>query len=325
MGEGLYIRTLAAFKDYGLWRWVVVCAVGVVTVLQFLGFTLTSEAFGLQSRVLVGSTMTCFGLVVGGKGLLGGGVTSRYLTSSLTSLLIYLALGMTLLWALSKLVDMEYLPALDEKWTAIVALLVAVGVLKLSQAEAKKRRSGGANISLLRKVLDTVSPGISMVGKSGGKAAKPITPRRYDSASSAEPAPLAVTEGKTSPHWSSIFAELSGVNDALRLKHLESLHRLFYIAEANCEADGASAIQRTVQQECMRLAVDAAAERCNTQEDAIDGIASLLQYGFQKLPELFDINYSDLLLFKVSVLHNYRSIISCESFSHNIYFVQSDL
>ena len=304
---GLYLRVLATFKAHGLWRWTIVGAVGVVIVLQFLGFNLTSEAFGLQSLVLVGSTMTYFGLIVGGKALLGGGVTSRYLTSSLTSLLIYLALGMTLLWALSKLVDMEYLPALDEKWTSILSALVSVGVVKYSQTEAKKRLQGGANISLLRKVLDTVTPGLTLVGKSGGKSGKPTSPRRYDSASSAEPAPPAVTEGKQSPHWGSIFAELRGANDALRLKHLESLHRLFYVAEANCDADGASAIQRTVQQECMRLAVDAAAERCNTDEDVIDGIASLLDYGFHKLPELFDINYSDLLLFKVMHDINARS------------------
>jgi hypothetical protein len=82
---------------------------------------------------------------------------------------------------------------------------------------------------------------------------------------------------------------------------------LFYIAEANCDAEGAAAVQRTVQQECLRLAVDAAAERCNAEEDAIEGIASLLDYGFQKLPELFDVNYSDLLLFKVMHDINSRS------------------
>ena len=305
-------------------RWIVVGipAIGVAVVL--FGLDRTSNSFGAgwtsTSKVFIASTGALFGAIVLAKILTskrhrGVVQTQRYITSSVIPLLIYTFLGAVGLWTLGKLVDQSILPALDQRWNAIVAMLVALLVVRSAiwgGAAAARKKSAGANISLLRKILDSVRGG----GAAGGEDADDASTaaKLLFSPDAVEPAPMplstssgATTGGESSPHWEEIFASLRSGGDTLRLKHLESLHRLFYVAEANCDAHGAAAIQRTVQQECVRLAVAVAAERCNAEEDAIDGIASLLDYGFQKLPELFDINYSDLLLFKVMQDINSRS------------------
>jgi len=116
-----------------------------------------------------------------------------------------------------------------------------------------------------------------------------------------EPPPPPTAETIEEPDWAALGATLAHRPDPLRLKQLNALQR---VSAALTAPDSAvarvEAAQRVVNQEVLRLATDSAAEvRDSEDDDVLSQAASLLEWGAQKLPELGELDVSDLMMAKV--------------------------
>lgn len=109
-----------------------------------------------------------------------------------------------------------------------------------------------------------------------------------------EPAPPAVVDLEP-PAWEAVSASLASPEAR---RHLASLQRLEAVLdEATEPAERVEAALRVVRQEAKRLQTSAAAE-ADSDDDVLSQAANLLEWGAQKLPELGELDVSDVLMAK---------------------------
>jgi len=81
-----------------------------------------------------------------------------------------------------------------------------------------------------------------------------------------------------------------------RLLHLRSLRRIHLLNEKGIAKEE---LRKVLQQECTRLEQEANAQEKQQQEgDALSQAARLVEWGIQKLPEIAELNVSDVLMAK---------------------------
>ncbi len=115
-------------------------------------------------------------------------------------------------------------------------------------------------------------------------------PPVVDAALPPEPPPAPVSALDVAPDWAALAAELAVRPDAL--VQLEAWRRVALALSTPDEA------RRVVHQEVARLRGRVTAE-VNAEDDALSQAAALLEWGAQKLPELSQLDVSDLLMAKV--------------------------
>ena len=129
----------------------------------------------------------------------------------------------------------------------------------------------------------------------------PDAPRaeRIASLEAPEPAPSPSPALEAAPDWSAIADELREREHTLRLEQLQSLQRIDAVLSGSARNPSGDDALRTVRQEVMRLrAASAADAREAAEEDVLTQTAELLEWGVQKLPELAELDASDLLMGK---------------------------
>ena len=119
-------------------------------------------------------------------------------------------------------------------------------------------------------------------------------------AGSPEPAPSASPELSQEPDWQTLTSELSDRSDTVRLRHLEALQRISAVlSKPGAERERNRAAQRVVRQDVLRLVAESAAQvRVEAEEDVLSQAAALLEWGAQKVPELAELDVSDVLMGK---------------------------
>lgn len=127
--------------------------------------------------------------------------------------------------------------------------------------------------------------------------AAPVRARRGE----VEPAPGLTPELSQEPDWRGLGASLTHRGDGVRLRHLQVLERVSgVLAAAGSDAERVRAATRVVRQETMRLMAEAeAAEREAEENDVLSQAAALVAWGAQKVPELGELDVSDLVMGKV--------------------------
>jgi len=129
-----------------------------------------------------------------------------------------------------------------------------------------------------------------------GRAPDEPRAERVTSLGAPEPAPAPSPALEAAPDWSGVAGELRERGDSLRLEQLQSLQRIDAVLSSGEPVKGAL---RTVRQEVMRLSAASAADaREAAEEDVLTQTAELLEWGVQKLPELAELDASDLLMGK---------------------------
>lgn len=116
-----------------------------------------------------------------------------------------------------------------------------------------------------------------------------------------EPAPGLTPELSQEPDWRGLGASLTRRGDGVRLRHLQVLERVAgVLAQAGTDAERVRAATRVVRQESMRLLAESeAAEREAEENDVLSQAAALVAWGAQKVPELGELDVSDLVMGKV--------------------------
>ncbi|MEZ4318880.1 MAG: hypothetical protein R3F61_15300 [Myxococcota bacterium] len=186
----------------------------------------------------------------------------------------YLALGSAVHLALAGIIvaadrlwSLGVLPALEQNWVHFV-----VGVLAVLGAFVTWTRARGAP-----------------------EPAK--TPARADVP---EPPPPSTPELERTPDWEALAGQLRHHGTPGRVEQLRALERVAFALESSePNARTIADARRVLHQEALRLATQAAAEaRGGAEEDVLSQAASLLEWGAQKLPELAELDVSDLLMAK---------------------------
>jgi len=116
-----------------------------------------------------------------------------------------------------------------------------------------------------------------------------------------EPPPTPTPRLQQAPRWEALHSALRTRDDRMRLRQLSTLQRLFVVTEDGelSSDERLDAVRRTLHQEARRLVSESvAAERESAESDALTQAASLLEWGVQKLPELSEIDVSDLIMAK---------------------------
>jgi hypothetical protein len=197
-------------------------------------------------------------------------LTPRLFTANLAyGSIVHLGIAGALVLA-ARLGEKGLIPALSEHWAYLLVGLLGVGAAFLTWTRA---RGGGPD------------PRAKQVTSESVKAPEPPPP------------PVAAPQP---PDWAALAAELEVQGDAERLNQLRALRRVSAALEQRApqlvRLDEAT---RVVHQEAMRLAARSKAERAEAaEEDALSQAAELLEWGVQKLPELAELDMSDLMMGK---------------------------
>ncbi|MCB9674621.1 MAG: hypothetical protein H6737_05850 [Alphaproteobacteria bacterium] len=194
-------------------------------------------------------------------------LTARLVTANLAlGTVVHLAFAGLIVGA-DRLWELGLLPALERNW-----LHFLIGVLAVAGSFVTWTRARGGQ-----------EPAVVAVSRDGAPP---------------EPAPPATPETVQPPDWARVSEALAG--DPVRLKQLRALERIAHVlGEPGNAASRAAEARRIVHQEVMRLQTDAAAvANANDEEDVLSQAASLLEWGAQKLPELAELDVSDLLMAK---------------------------
>ena len=94
--------------------------------------------------------------------------------------------------------------------------------------------------------------------------------------------------------WEQMDRDL--VQQPNRLLHFRSLRRLFILNEQGCNREG---LRDVIMQECVRLDQDTRADEKKLLEgDALTQAARLVEWGVQKIPEIAELDMSDVLMAK---------------------------
>lgn len=119
-------------------------------------------------------------------------------------------------------------------------------------------------------------------------------PARHVATDRPEPPPPPSPELEAEPDWPALTASLK--DDPIRARMLAALQRVHQAIDAGPDGDPA---RRVVRQELLRLDAEArASARQADEDDVLTQAASLLEWGAQKLPELAELDVSDLLMAK---------------------------
>lgn len=189
-------------------------------------------------------------------------LTERLVTANLAlGSIVHLAIAAAIV-ATDRLWELGVLPALQTNWQhfAIGAFALAGSVLTWTAARGRR---------------ETPAVPVTLQGDP-------------------EPPPPPSPKLDAPPDWSALAETLEG--DSVRLKQLQALERLAHVLSGETR-DRADEALRVVYQEALRLQTDAAAAG-GDDEDVLTQAASLLEWGAQKLPELAELDVSDLLMAK---------------------------
>ena len=118
-----------------------------------------------------------------------------------------------------------------------------------------------------------------------------------------EPAPPASAALDTPPDWDQLAAGLAARGDTAALAQLQTLRRVSAaLGPTAPDADSGprwwAEGQRVVHQEARRLVDASVARAVADDDDVLTQAAELLRWGTQKLPELADLDVSDVLMAK---------------------------
>ncbi len=115
-----------------------------------------------------------------------------------------------------------------------------------------------------------------------------------------EPAPAPSPRLDDEPNWQALRGAVA--DDGVRSAQLQALQRLATVLREGGQptAQQLDQARRVVHQEAGRLAQQAQADKKRAEDDdVLSQAASLLEWGAQKLPELAELDASDLLMAKV--------------------------
>lgn len=109
-----------------------------------------------------------------------------------------------------------------------------------------------------------------------------------------EPAPPELPELEQQPDWSGVQQELVQRADGDRLRAVQALQRVEHALD-----ESEAAARRVIRQEVIRLKAESAAQlKSSGEDDVLSQAASLLEWGAQKLPELAELDVSDVMMAK---------------------------
>ncbi len=196
-------------------------------------------------------------------------LTRRLATAMLATAIVCALLGGALIIGIDWLISQTEIPSIHVAWRHLYIGLVAVGVAALGVRRASGKQGAEPSATSLTRG-DMLSP---------------------------EPAP----ESSQPVDWIEASEVLSDHGDAVRARFLSELQRLETILiRADLPADERLLrARRTVQQQARRLLNDAAAHAREGEEDVLSQVAAVLEWGVQKVPELSQVDLSDLLMGKV--------------------------
>jgi len=149
--------------------------------------------------------------------------------------------------------------------------------------------------------IGLVAIGAALIGirRAQGKAPKatPTPPLTTTALSDTEPAP----PRSTPVDWVGASEQLNERQDHLRARFLSELQRLESILTQGEESADVRILQaqRTLQQQAQRLLNDSAAMVKEEDQDVLSQVAAVVEWGVQKVPELPQMELSDLLMGKV--------------------------
>ncbi|MCB9743651.1 MAG: hypothetical protein H6741_33710 [Alphaproteobacteria bacterium] len=205
---------------------------------------------------------------------LGSGVTLWHYRAKLTAHLVsaYLALGSIVHVTLAGVVALGarvpgagLLPTLQSQWGYLMIGLVGIGASFFTWTKAR----GEPEV---------------------------LPPQASDPE---EPAPEPAPALESRPDWEALAAGMEARGDAEALAQLRALQRVARILEGEQPArQRLVEAQRTLHQEAMRLSARAAASARVDDDDVLSQAAELLEWGVQKLPELAELDLSDLMMGK---------------------------
>ena len=193
-----------------------------------------------------------------------GDLTPRIIMANVATGAIALLLATGLIACGIWLVESDILPTLQVQWRYILISLVGVGA-----AYAAWRRARPPEPTPKLPILMAIEP---------------------------PPPPSKALADE--PDWEGLLADLTDLGDAHRLRQLTMLQRLHTIL-STADKDAIEETKRTIRQELQRLRTAAAAEVQETEaRDPLTQAVALMEWGTQKLPEIAELDLSDLLMAK---------------------------
>lgn len=170
--------------------------------------------------------------------------------------------------------------------TACAALIVAVDRLMIQGFVPTLTQNG------LHFLIGFIGIGAAFVswtkGRSAPDAAKPAVRHQP------EPAPPVHAALHQAPDYAALQQAMVERDDRDRLRAVQALQRVEHALDTSTQA-----ARRVIRQEVIRLGAESEAEqRSAGEEDVLSQAASLLEWGAQKLPELAELDVSDILMAK---------------------------
>ena len=187
-------------------------------------------------------------------------LTARLVTASVALGLVVHTACAALLVAIDRLMILGVVPTLASHWLHL--LVGAVGI-------------GGAFVSWTRarSAPDEAAPTITI---------QPESP------------PPELPELAIQPDWEAVQRGLIERGDSDRLRAIQALHRVESALEISPDH-----AHRVIRQEVLRLGSESDAQvRTAESDDVLSQTAALLEWGAQKLPELAELDVSDLMMGK---------------------------
>lgn len=125
---------------------------------------------------------------------------------------------------------------------------------------------------------------------------RPRPPEAVPRSLDPEPAPRVVEK----PDWQDLDFVLQMRGDLRRQRNLAAFQRLDAILDGDQDAEALLVeVRRALHQEAQRLETESAADERAQDADVLGQVAELMEWGVQKLPELKDMDLSDLIMGKV--------------------------
>lgn len=187
-------------------------------------------------------------------------LTGRLVTATVALGLVVHTTCAALLVAIDRLMILGFVPTLASHWLHFLVGAVGIGGAFVSWTRAR----GGP---------DTTAPTVTE---------HPESP------------PPALPELAVQPDWQKVQQALILRGDADRLRAVQALHRVESALELSVDD-----AHRVIRQEVLRLGSESAAEvRTSEGDDVLSQVAELLEWGTQKLPELAELDVSDLMMGK---------------------------
>jgi hypothetical protein len=207
-------------------------------------------------------------------------MTPRLLTANLVlGSIVHLAVAAAVTGG-ARLVSAGLIPGIARDWQVFLAAIVGIGAAYFTWTRARARPTPEAAVA--------------------------------DRARDIEPPPPADTPTlQAPPDWEDLAFMLQINGDAPRIRQLGVLRRVYAATQGpGRDHTRLADVRRILHQEALRIEAESAAQvREADEEDVLTQAAALLEWGVQKLPELGELDLSDLLMAKtiadIRTLHSH--------------------